>query len=80
MITKKLLEDQLQTAYERGYEKGYRIGSEQVVVKEVTPEGEDYEELTRKAGRYNTLLSLYQQQLVKAVWYQDEILSYEKIW
>ena len=78
MITKKLLEDQLQAAYGRGYEKGYKIGSEQVVVKEVITEGEDYDELVRKAGRYDTLLSLYQQQLVRAVWYQDEILRYEK--
>lgn len=78
MITKKLLDDQLQSAYERGYERGYRIGSEQTIVKEVTPESEDYDELVRKAGRYDALLNLYQQQLVRAVWYQDEILRYEK--
>jgi len=70
-ITRELHEQQVHAAFERGFEKGKAEALH-------TPEGEDYDELVRKAAKYDALLRVYQQQLIKAVWYQDEIDRYEK--
>lgn len=80
MISKQHLEELQHTAYERGYEKGYEKGKADGKITVVKLDEEDYAELVRKAERYDIMLDLYQKQLVRAVWYQDEILRLERVW
>lgn len=75
MIPKQLMEEKLHRAFERGVEKGLS----QVISVPEGVDAEEYLEFQRKAARYDGLLKLYQQQLVKEVEKQDYITELESV-